>query len=105
MLYHHHFDIVLLRITPTVVGVYIQMCQGAQHQTCTFNFHYENNLTFSGIQVKSMPKLILSVSQKNESMRSVKGHFTNCPHSLIPVEETKLKNRSAINHNIAHVGT
>ena len=24
---------------------------------------------------------------------------------LLPVEETKLKNRSTINHDIAHVGT
>ena len=39
--------------------MYIGIGQGPQHQTCTFeicnfHFHYERNVTSSGIQVKSM---------------------------------------------------
>ena len=73
-----------------VVGVYIEIGQGPQHQTCTFeicncHFHYGSNLTSSGIQVKSMQNVNCSIKIVGKYyIRCVlyaKLHFTNCPCS------------------------
>ena len=92
--------------------------QGPQHQTCTFeicnfHFHYGINLTSSGIQVKSMQNVNCTLEIVGKYYIYGVFYMQKCISQivhvllllLVPVDETKLNNRSTIKHDTAHVGT
>ena len=102
-------QITLCDITPMVVGVYRDW-PGCSASIWNI-FHYGSNLTFSGIQVKSMQN-VKCISKNCEEYNyevyyilcNKLRHFTNCPSSFssFPMKPSVLYIVSALHLNLSN---